>query len=658
MKRWTLDILAGALVVAVNLIVFGYHSGRLGFYADDAGFLFGIYPGMGTQRLIDGVSSYVTGRNLHIIWQYFISVIAGGSAIENLPAMHYVQVGADATTGLLLFLALRLWYVARPAAFVAAISFSFYPVHDETHYWLSSLPMNIISTAFVLALVCLSALLLRALSATGRDSAKLLLLLVVYFVVFLCSMFTYDQTVPVVMVIVTLVAATIFYRYPSLRISAAGGWLLSLAVFVSLVFWKARIPAGGPIFSNLTLDHIILTFQDSVDTWSSLYNARAIAHPFRRATIVDQIMAVAVAGVTVVATWFFLNQYNRQNTSKSGESFVVPGDTQGFGFNLIVLIVGAFFYLLAYLPAYLWYLSPRHSYLPSIGMATIAAGLFGALAPLAKRMASVKSIVLIFIGVMMVSFIARDLIDKNIWITAFEMRKAMYQAAADRYTSENPTAFLFSGFPSAITREGSPLAFLSGENRYAPSIMTSGKIVAEAISLHPVPSQSGYFIKTEEGRWGSEFLVHVARKRATIVLFESIDAQQLKTYYDAGKERFSSSQFYSLTPIARRSDQSAFAANASAAGYDVGVPAVSLKEDEVLALVGYSSRDGQTSSAFHSTPADMEAFTVPVDVSAARDGAPHAFHLEYEVSMSRIDGFRLYVVGSSGAKPVAEIPVK
>jgi hypothetical protein len=659
MKRWTLDILAGALVVAVNLIVFGYHSGRLGFYADDGGFLSSIYPGMGTQRLIDGISSYVTGRNLHIIWQYFISVIAGGSAIENLPAMHYVQVGADATTGLLLFLALRLWYVARPAAFVAAISFSFYPVHDETHYWLSSLPMNIISTAFVLALVCLSALLLRALSATVRDSAKLLLLLVVYFVVFLCSMFTYDQTVPVVMVVVTLVAATIFYRYPSLRISAAGSWLLSLAVFVSLVFWKARVPAGGPVFFNLTLDHIMQTFQDSVDTWSSLYNARAIAHPFRRATTADQIMAVAVAGVTVVATWFFLNRYNGQNTKRSGEGFVVPvGNTQGFGFNLIVLIGGVFFYLLAYLPAYLWYLSPRHSYLPSIGMATIAAGLLGTLTPLAKRMAFVKSIVLVFIGVMMVSFIARDLIDKNIWITAFEMRKEMYQAVADRYASENPTTLLLSGFPSAITPEGSPLAFLSGENRYAPTIITQGKIVADAISLHPVPSQSGYFIKTEEGRWGSEFLVHVAKKHATIVLFESIDAEELKTYYDVGNERFSAGQFYSLTPIARRSDQSAFAANASAAGYDVDVPAVSVKQDEVLALVGYSSRDGQMSSAFHSTPADMEAFAVPVDVSAARDGAPHAFHLEYQVSMSRIDGFRLYVVGSLGAKPVAEIPVK
>src|ERR1700727_1309716 len=96
MRRYSKDILAGVLIVAVNLIVFGYQSGRLGFYADDAGFLSGIYPGMGVQQLISGIGSYVTGRNLHILWQYFISVIAGGSAIENLPAMHYLQVLADA----------------------------------------------------------------------------------------------------------------------------------------------------------------------------------------------------------------------------------------------------------------------------------------------------------------------------------------------------------------------------------------------------------------------------------------------------------------------------------------------------------------------------------------------------------------------------------
>ena len=162
--------------------------------------------------------------------------------------MHYLQVLADAAAGLLLFLALRLWHVGRPAAFVAAIAFSFYPVHDETHYWLSSLPMNIMSTVFVLALVCLSALLLRTLSATGRNAAKLLLLLVAYFLVFLCSMFTYDQTVPVVMVIVTLVAATIFYRYPNLRIFAAGSWLVCFAVFVALAIWKVRVPGGGAGF--------------------------------------------------------------------------------------------------------------------------------------------------------------------------------------------------------------------------------------------------------------------------------------------------------------------------------------------------------------------------------------------------------------------------
>src|ERR1700757_1281623 len=171
------DTLAGTLVVAVCAVVFGYHSSRLGFYADDAGFLRSIYPGMPIQDLFSGIGSYVTGRNLHVLWQYLISVAAGGSAVENIPAMHFMQVAADATAGLLLFVALRLWGVMRAAAWFAAIAFSLFPNHGETHFWLSSLPMNIISTIFVLILLCLSALLLRASAADDRRSVMWLGLL-------------------------------------------------------------------------------------------------------------------------------------------------------------------------------------------------------------------------------------------------------------------------------------------------------------------------------------------------------------------------------------------------------------------------------------------------------------------------------------------------
>src|SRR5579862_1347721 len=119
MRRYSQDLLAGVLIVAVNLIVFGYHSGSLGFYADDAGFLTTIYPGMGFRQLISWTGSYVTGRNLHILWQYLVAVMAGGSGLENLPAMHYVQAAADAAAALLLFVAFRLLDIGLAAAFIA-----------------------------------------------------------------------------------------------------------------------------------------------------------------------------------------------------------------------------------------------------------------------------------------------------------------------------------------------------------------------------------------------------------------------------------------------------------------------------------------------------------------------------------------------------------
>ena len=660
MKRRSQDIWAGALIVAVNLVVFGYRSGHLGFYADDGGFLPGIHPGITMQQLIGRIGTYVTGRNLHIVWQYLVSVVAGGSAIENLPAMHYVQVAADAASALLLFLLLRLWHVLRSAAFVAAIAFLFFPLHDETHFWLSALPMNIMSTVFVLALACLSKLVLDALSAKQQNPVKLFFLLTACLLIFLCSMFTYDQTVPVVMVMVTLVAAAIFYCHPERRILAVGAWCFCLVIFAALVIWKVRVPGGGPDLSHVTIESILRNYIASVRIWLSLFSVQAIAVvPVVEATPAEIVMAVAIASIAVVATWFLLIQDDGKSATASDGGVATLGiDAQGRRFNLALLVAGIGFYLLAYLPACLWSLSPRHSYLPSVGVAIVVASMLGMLTPLFGRVPLFKAVVLLVMGGLLAGYISRDIIDKEQWITAFEMRKSIYQGIADRYASDRPTDLLLSGFPMAVAPRASSEAFLANENSDAPSIMTSRRFRANAMSTHPVPSRSGYFIKTEDGRWGEQSFVHVLRKDATVVLFEGINGRQLSTYYDIGKDRLRSDQFYVLTPIGYKADQPRFFASASAGGYDVDVPAIPLKQDEVLAIVGYSLRDGRISLASHSTAADTEGFAIPVDVSDGREGTARAFHLEYEVSIPSVDRFRLYVVDDKAARLIAETPVK
>ena len=130
MRRYSQDLLAGVLIVALNLVVFGVHSGRLGFYADDAGFLTTIYPDMGVQRLISWIGSYVTGRNLHILWQYVVSVIAGGSGLENLLLC---TTRRRPPTLLPVYCCLSLFGCGASdwPQLIAAIGFSLYPVHDE-----------------------------------------------------------------------------------------------------------------------------------------------------------------------------------------------------------------------------------------------------------------------------------------------------------------------------------------------------------------------------------------------------------------------------------------------------------------------------------------------------------------------------------------------
>jgi hypothetical protein len=85
--------IADALCIAALLIaplwVFGTDSDRLGIYADDPSFFLG-FPDLSPATLVAALESHVTGRNLHVVWQYFIFALTGNT-IEALPAQHWLE---------------------------------------------------------------------------------------------------------------------------------------------------------------------------------------------------------------------------------------------------------------------------------------------------------------------------------------------------------------------------------------------------------------------------------------------------------------------------------------------------------------------------------------------------------------------------------------
>lgn len=666
LKNKAQDITAIILIAILTWVVFGYQGSLLGFYADDSGFLLDIVLNMPLKDLFASMYAYVPGRNLHILWQYFVTMLAGGTGIENLPAMHAIQTFVDAVNGILLYVFLRLCRVQLWPAFVAAVAFIIFPNHGETHFWLSSLPMNILSTFFVLVLLCLAVLFLYIDKSKNENLIRILLLSLV--LTFIASMFTYDQVVPVTMTIMTLLGAALFSRNRRYRSTIICIWLTCVGLFLALLAWKITTPGGGPSFSHLNLEHILLTFLRSCWLWISillvpydlidLLSARSIgdilytlkhlevAFPiWVRASSSDRWLTLIITAAVISATLIF---YIKRSKAINCNNV--------FPLNKILILGGAFFFLLAYLPSYLWHLAPRHSYLPSVGVAIVIAGLLNSFQSDDDRITKLKLGILIILPIFFGNFILSNLVEKHFWSSSFKMRSNIYQNLKKNYISNNPTTVLFVGFPYRPYPGSPEQAFLYNEHPGAASIVTKHKIIDQEIALHPIPSKTGYFIKTEENRWGNERLIHIKKQEATVVIFDGIDSitGNIQTTYDHHRNLFSHEKYFSLQSINNVDSAANLLVLAQKTGYDIFIGSFPLGLNEVLALVPSVLKGGKMLPVFYTAPLDSERYMIPADVSGNQSGTPAAFRLTYRLAMPKIDGFQLYIVNGERSRLVAE----
>ena len=87
------DWIAAALLWTSTLAVFGAGAGRLGFYADDGGWLAWLPP-LQFHEMWDVMRHYMPGRNLHPLWHYIVYQMVG-DPFGRLPVMHLVQSALD-----------------------------------------------------------------------------------------------------------------------------------------------------------------------------------------------------------------------------------------------------------------------------------------------------------------------------------------------------------------------------------------------------------------------------------------------------------------------------------------------------------------------------------------------------------------------------------
>ena len=398
------DWLAAALLWLVTFLVLAAGASQLGFYADDAGWLQSLPHIHSRNQLWTTVRNYMPGRNLHPFWHYLTYQLVGGDPLSHLPALHRLQSALDALVVAAFYLVMRSARLPAAAAWLAAAGFAFWPIHGETHFWLESLPMNLLSTLFVLIFAATSLALARG--------PRRWWIWTVDTAAFAGALFTYDQAFPVLLLLVLLRAFPI------------GPWLHlpHLAAF-GFCAWLRLSRGGGPMpRAQGVFDNIAHTFRENFGDAARLHVTPLLTN----ATATDWLAAAALAVLFGAGTLLLARPENVSSPRRQ------------------IFVVGILFMLAAYGPVWLWYASPRHEYLPSVGMfAALGAALAWLFDRLRRPATRVLLVATLSAGIAL--GVAANRGESRFWETAFTAKRQLFHEL--RQDLAGKETIVLQGFP-------------------------------------------------------------------------------------------------------------------------------------------------------------------------------------------------------------------
>jgi hypothetical protein len=413
------DCFAALVLWIATFVIFSSGADRLGFYYDDGPALASL-PQSGLRDLASHVRNYVPGRNLHVVWQYLFLRLS-----PDWTVLHVIQSALDGLVVVVFYGLLRRLELPAPASALAAALFAFWPQHGETHFWLYAVPQNVLSTLAVL------------LFALTRHPLFCL-----------AALFTYDQTVFV------LLALVVLRRHPSGLL-----YLIPAAFFAWLKI--AQAPGRGPELRSGALRILLANIPGTVT---------AVLRPpsFDAVTPFDWLLA-ALATLTVAVV-------------------ALRCPTVSAPLRLRLVAVAGGLYVAAYLPIWLWHMSQRHHYLPS---AALFAGVAAGLARLPRR-ALAAVLPLVF------AFAAASRGESRYWEESFQRKKQLFTALAPRLRGSD--VLVLEGFPL----NHGPAYFITPPDAvYGPRLLVPGATIA-AGDISSFPAPRGVFLYTSMHHHGRE----------------------------------------------------------------------------------------------------------------------------------------------------------
>jgi hypothetical protein len=485
-KEW-----ASLLVLCASVIlVFGFGAPNLGFYYEDSGFM--------TQLPAANLSTLwrlflhgsVPGRNLYIIWQVLLYKLVGNPALH-LMALHVIQSFIDAVIVAVFFVVLRRLRASSAASFIAAGMFAFWPTHGETHYWTPGTPYNL-STLFLLLFILTSTRILQPAAAS-------LWLWILDGFFFASALFTYDQLVIFIGLLLLLRISILIVRSPKRALTIVAEHAFPLLLSGLYFYLKATASIGdGPT----------LTHQTWVNFWPNVYQVFRqnfglgwieSSRPLYDHAVGWDMRLSALAAMVVTATSLVFLRVSKAMPARS----------------LLLLLAGAAFFVLTYLPVVLWYLSRRHNFLPSIGLFACVAALVD-LFFWAVRFNVFKAVPVLAAGLAVFVFAAVGRGESRNWEKSFAAKRQLYADLTENIKGSE--ILVLQGFPVLL---GPTEVILPHDANFGPKLVYKQDDIA-AFRLGDVsssPAQEGIFINTAARFYAPDSISYYETNHLLIVSF-------------------------------------------------------------------------------------------------------------------------------------------
>lgn len=414
---------------------------QIKIYADDAGFI-SSYKLSDDKKSVNRILQYVPGRNLHILWQdlgFYITAID----FESFWRHRMLQTFLFTLIGYLVYKIVCSITHDKFYSLLVGLLVIFFPIYQDVNWWANALPQHIISSLFVLLIIIVQ---IKIINLRSRFLAVNVLAIL--------AIFTYDQSAAAAFLLLIMESYSYWSKTKNsgkinlIFISQSTLMFLLFVIYLQLVLSRN---GNGPELSTSSIPRLL----------------RNLLLPLFYMLENQKYLTYTLIVIIIISILFYKATKNNMVKIFS---------------NVLTLPNNKYFILAfaSYVPIAVWWVSPRHLYLPGILFAIWLSQIAFSLVQskvLKLLLLKILTLFLVFLSICVTSVLA---VNKTSYSSE---REKIYFSLIKSITENEPEKYCYgidinSDMNNLFRYESinHALAFYSGNNQFSRSKCSSNPV--------------------------------------------------------------------------------------------------------------------------------------------------------------------------------------